>query len=68
MFIPSFAAKRSKSPGGFDFPRLLAAAQTRLGSDSLQDCHSPPCRRYATLETTERGTLVSLRLGHTSAL
>ena len=51
-------------------PRL-AAARSRHGSDSPPDCHSLPCRHFATPEEEPIITFaatVSLRLGHAPAL
>ena len=50
-------------------PRL-AAARSRHGSDSPPDCHSLPCRHFATPEEEPTITFadsVSLRLGHAPA-
>ncbi len=49
----------------------LAAARSRHGSDSPPDCHSLPCRHFATPEEEPIITFadtVSLRLGHAPAL
>ena len=48
----------------------LAAARSRHGSDSPPDCHSLPCRHFATPEEEPTITFadsVSLRLGHAPA-